>query len=576
MAKQQPSKTGVAGESGRMVEDNANVSRAIDPLSLYLVVFTSGAALMGLEMAGARLVEPHFGSTIYVWGSIIGVFMLALSVGYWGGGRIADRSPKVETLGIILLVAALLDLAIPGYAPGFCAWLNDFESIDVRYRTLLASLVLFAPPSICMGMVSPFGIRLAASQVSALGSVAGSLYAISTLGSIVGTFLVSFVLVELIGTSAIVYGVGVVLALIAVFCFFKGSSVFRKVGTVLALIGIGGGYIGAQTPLVRTPDDESLLEVKESAYHFITIVDGRSQIAPYRLPARLMMFNNLIESGIILEENRWEDAEHRIRALTPPPAQTACGYVDLLHLGLVLSGHAPKDMLILGCGGGVGPRMFKENYPDEVASIDVVDIDPWVFKLAEKWFKYPFSSDPVIKSHVLDGRMYVEQQPADKKWDYIIMDAYSSGGRIPKHLITQEFFTSIRDRLTDDGIMVINVISAFERPRTGIDHSRLFRSVYKTIESVYGTDQPDGGSLYVFPRTRSGHGENIILIATKSGVPHYQPRDIQRRYRAIKNKYLAHTQLDDVVARQLALRPPTDDVPLLTDDFCPTDSMVHR
>ncbi|MCC8179967.1 MAG: fused MFS/spermidine synthase, partial [Planctomycetes bacterium] len=305
-----------------------------------------------------------------------------------------------------------------------------------------------------------------------------------------------------------------------------------------------------------------------AADHFLSIVDGSSQIEPDLLPSRLMMFNNLIESGIILDE--------RTKELPPPPAQTACGYVDLLHLGMVLTGQPPKDMLIIGCGGGVGPRMFKENYPDYVQSIDVVDIDPWVFSLAEKWFAYPFSGDPVIHSHVTDGRMYVEQEQADKKWDYIVMDAYSSGGRIPKHLITEEFFTTIRDHLTDDGVMVINVISAYQKPASGIDHSRLFRSVYKTLERVYDGDKPNGGNLYVFPRNRSGSGENIIMLATKAGNPKIDRTEFERRFGAMRNQFFAHTQLDAVVPRQLTTRPETDDVPLLTDDFCPTDSMVHR
>ncbi len=535
--------------------------------TLYLVAFLSGAALMGLEMSGARLVEPHFGSTIYVWGSIIGVFMLALSVGYWAGGRYADKSPRIETLGMVLMIAAILVMLIPPIAPHFCAWMNEFNDLDVRYRTLVACLILFALPSICMGMTSPFAVKLAAHQTSVLGSVAGSLYAISTLGSIVGTLLVSFVLVELIGTSAIVYLVGVVLALVSVYCFFRGGGAFRKVAAAILLIGCVGGYYGAKTPLTQVYAMNNLLETKESAYHYIQIMNDRSQIYPYQVPARLMMFNNLIESGIILDDKM---------QLPPPPAKTACGYVDLLHLGIVLTGHAPKDMLVIGCGGGVGPRMFKENYPEETRSIDVVDIDPWVFKLAEKWFAYPFSGDPVIHSHVQDGRMYVEQLAKDKKWDYIIMDAYSSGGRIPKHLITEEFFTTIRDRQTDDGVMVINVISSFEKPAEGIDHSRLFRSVYKTIEKVWGTDREGGGHLYVFPRNRSGQGENIIIIATKKDIPKLGGRDFERKYRSLKNKYLSFTDLDAVVQRQLVTPVDTADVPLLTDDFCPTDSMIHR
>ncbi len=563
------SKQNTAKQTEKTAAPEAGHPAQVGAKALYLVVFLSGAALMGLEMAGARLIEPHFGSTIYVWGSIIGVFMLALSLGYWGGGRYADRSPKIETLGCILLLAALLVMIIPPVAPSFCGWLKEnFIGLDDRYLTLISCLVLFALPSICMGMVSPFGIKLAAKQTSVLGSVAGSLYAVSTLGSIVGTILVTFVLVEIIGTTAIVYGVGLVLAAVAAYCFFQKGGSHRNIGAALALFLAAGGYLGADTPLTQVHAMDELLEIKESAYHYITIMNGRTQIYPYQEPARLMMFNNLIESGIVLDP--------ATRGLLPPPARTACGYVDLLHLGMVMTGKAPENMLVVGCGGGVGPRMFKENYPGDVKSIDVVDIDPWVFTLAEKWFDYPYSGDSVIHSHVHDGRRYVEQMAGEKKWDYIIMDAYSSGGRIPKHLITEEFFTTIRDRQTDDGVMVINVISAFEKPASGKDTSRLFRSVYKTIERVYETDKPNGGSLYVFPRNRSGQGENIIMIATKAGFPKYSGRDVGRRYRAVKNRLLAHTDLDVVLDRQLLTRPDTDDVPVLTDDFCPTDSMVHR
>lgn len=535
---------------------------------LYAIVLVSGAALMGLEMAGARLVEPHFGSTIYVWGSIIGVFMGALSLGYWGGGRLSDNFPRIEILGIILLLASGLTLVIPAIAPYFCMWMNDFTGLDVRYRTLVACLILFALPSICMGMVSPFAVKLAAHRVAGLGSVAGSLYAVSTLGSIIGTLLVSFVLVEFVGTSAIVYGVGVVLALVALYCFFQGSGAYKKTGLVVLLIGAVGGYVGARTPLTFTRPGETLLETKESAYHYITIIDGRTQIAPYQLPARLMMFNNLIESGIVLDE--------ATNNLPPPPAVTACGYVDLLTLGMVLTAKPPENMLIIGCGGGVGPRIFKERYPGKVKSIDVVDIDPWVFTLAEKWFAYPFSSDPVIKSHVDDGRLFVEQTDPGKRWDYIIMDAYSSGGRIPKHLITEEFFAKIRSRLTPDGVMIINVISTLEKPESGIDHSRLFRSVYKTIDKVFESGREGGGNLYVFPRNRSVQGENIIMVATNPGNPRYGPLEVGRRYRQVKNQLLAYTRLDPVVERQYASHPDLADVPILTDDFCPTDSMVHR
>lgn len=545
---------------------------------LQAVAFLCGAGLMALEMAGVRILEPHFGTTIYVWGSIIGIFLGALSLGYWAGGRIADRSPQLSTLGMILFVAAALVFLVPWISIPLCQWLNGTGGAgaaaieDSRLRSVVASLILYAIPSALLGTVSPFAVRLAARDVAGLGHVAGTLYAISTVGSIVGTFLASFVLVEFVGSRNVIFGVGVLLVGVAFLCLAGRSAVRPALSAGLMLVFGGFGLWQARAseaagalhfPALQSgraahggaPD--RLLETLESAYHHIAVLEsGYNYAEGERLAegqvARYMMFNNQIESGII--ETPAE----------PGPVRSACGYTRLLHLGLLFTGRAPERMLVIGCGGGVGPQEFVRDYGAALKRIDVLDIDPQVFALARKYFRYP-AEDPVIRSHVVDGRLFVER--AKETWDYLVMDAYTSGGRIPRNLITREFFEAARDRLAPGGVMLANVITAIDPACRG---SRLYRAAWKTLAAVFGED-----AVYAFPRWRRGRvGENVLFVCAP-GRPRLGSGEIQARYDALANDLLVQPGLRAPVANVQVLAPGRlEEVPILTDDFCPTDSMI--
>ena len=151
---------------------------------LEIIVFTSGGVLLSLEIIASRVLAPYFGNSIYVWGSLIGVFLAALSVGYAVGGRVADRFPSLAIFAGIVFLAGLLTVPIPLIAAPV---LDAIASADFgpQLNPLISAIALFVVPSIVMGMVSPFAVRLRARTVTTMGATAGSLYAISTVGSIV-------------------------------------------------------------------------------------------------------------------------------------------------------------------------------------------------------------------------------------------------------------------------------------------------------------------------------------------------------------------------------------------------------
>ena len=184
------------------------------------LAFFSGAGVMALEMAGMRLLEPYLGNTIYIWGALIAVFMGALAVGYYAGGKVADKFPEFSKLGFIFSIAALWVLAVP-YAGSFVGNLTIRAFDDPRMQACAASMVLFVIPCVLLGLVTPFLVRLSVNELSGVGGTAGTLYAVSTTGSIAGTFAVAFMLPDLIGTMVTIWGIGALLAILAIICFWN-------------------------------------------------------------------------------------------------------------------------------------------------------------------------------------------------------------------------------------------------------------------------------------------------------------------------------------------------------------------
>jgi spermidine synthase len=507
---------------------------------LKLIVFVSGAVLMGLEMAGSRVLAIHFGTSIYVWGSIIGVFLAALSGGYYAGGIFADRKPSFFLLNVLILVAGCWLILLPLY-DNFA--LRAIRSLNLggRMGPLLATTFLFAGPSILMGMVSPFAVRLSAHAVEKMGNVSGKLYALSTVGSIAGTLITAFWLIPFLGVHTILQSLG--LSLVALpFIILPKSRALLAMAASVALIGIAVLLV-KPGPVWRLGAGQHLLFEADSAYHHILVMDDD------RTNTRLLRFNNYAQS--IIDRK--------------PPHESNT-YTNSFQLARIFRPKL-KRVLVIGGGGAVGPRKFVTEDPNVI--VDLVEIDPVVVEVSRAYFYLPL--DNRLRVYTEDGRDFVRR--IKDRYDVVILDAFTIGGQIPFHLTTQEFMQEIRALLVPGGIFLANITCALEGPK-----SQIFRAEYKTAASVFD-------SLYVFPRPfdaergnsaplKASPQRNIILIGL-NGSEKWMPESIAAAAKKLVEEGAVHTPtfLDD--ALHLYTNPiRIDDVPLLTDDHAPVDTMV--
>lgn len=506
---------------------------------LKLLVFVCGAVLMALEMAGSRVLAIHFGSSIYVWGSIIGIFLAALSLGYYAGGVLSDWRPSFLFLNLLMLTAGLWLLALPFYDNFVCRGILSLNIGD-RAGPLLATAVLFGGPSVLLGVVSPFSVRLSARSIERMGNVSGRLYAISTLGSIFGTLMTAFWLIPAIRVSRILLVLGTCLILLPIVVMPKSRRALVA-SAVCALIAFGSFWLTPRPPLPLGPR-QSLVFESDSAYHYVSVVDDQA------LKMRMLRFNNSPQSIINLE----------------PPHESK-SYTTAFHLGRIFNPEI-KRILVIGGGGGIGPRIFTAL--DPVVVVDLVEIDPLVVEVSQKFFH--LQSGLRLRIHVEDGRKFVRE--STERYDLIILDAYTSGGQVPFHLTTQEFLKQIHGALAPRGVFLVNIFSALEGAK-----SRIFRSEYKTIQTIFQTTHlfalplnneiRNAGSFY--PANR----RNIILVA-QDGSGSWDLNSIVKRAEEIVAQGLAPSPTLIRDARSFYTFPiQTNDVPVLRDDFAPVDTM---
>lgn len=507
---------------------------------LRLIVFISGAVLMGLEMTGSRVLAIHFGSSIYVWGAIIGIFLASLSLGYYLGGMLADQKPSLYLLNLLLLIAGGWLLLVPFFANRVCLGVLALNPGD-RLGPLMATILLFGGPSVLLGMVSPFAVRLAARSVESMGNVSGRLYALSTFGSIVGTLITAFWLIPAIGARTLLQVLGLSLVVLPIISFPLRYRLRLLIGLVLIVPILF--FLNSRLAPVRA--NQTIVFETDSAYHYILIVDDKQRNARY------LQFNNYVEGAIDLN----------------PPYDTRVSYTNAFHLAQIFKPEL-KRVLIIGGGGGIGARKFVTD--DQQVVVDLVEIDPLVVDLSFKYFHLVPSQR--LHVYVEDGRGFVRR--TSEKYDLVILDAFTIGGQIPFHLTTKEFMHEIKQVLTPSGVVLTNINGTLRGSR-----SRILRSEYKTMAEVFD-------SIYVFPhlhdiernRDKSldlDRNRSVILIATnnKSSLTR---ETILRLAGDLEQAGVVRTPTFLEDARQLFTdKLLLDDVPLLTDDYAPVDTMVR-
>jgi spermidine synthase len=495
---------------------------------LEVIVFVSGGVLLALEIIASRVLAPYFGNSVYVWGSLIGVFLTALSVGYAFGGRVADRYPSPSLFAGIVFLAGLLTVPIPLLATPV---LDAVARADFgpRLNPLVGAVVLFVVPSIVMGMVSPFAVRLKARALVTVGRTAGNLYAISTMGSIVGTLTASFILINYISVHTIILVLGFALMVMAVIGWLASRRLVAAfAGAALGVVMVAGVTVAQPT------QPASLIYARDTVYHRVTVSDEGS--------VRYLKLDNY-----------WQSALDRER-----PRRTVFAYADYMHLPLVFVPQ-PRRAMLIGLGGGTVPARYVEDYPGVV--MDAVEIDPEVVAVAKRFFGVEESDRLLLTAR--DGRLHLRLNTTPQ--DIILTDAYLID-TIPFHLATREFFQLARARLAPGGVVTSNIIGALDGPS-----SRLFRAIYKTIREVFPT-------VYVFPVDFGRYGStqslrNIIVIGTDD--PPNSPEEIRRRAQALVDGRVVTVDRFLAAAADLYTAPiATGDVPILTDDFAPIDALI--
>jgi predicted membrane-bound spermidine synthase len=450
---------------------------------LQLLVFTSGMAVMAVEMTGLRLLAPYFGTSLLVTTALIGTLMAFLALGYALGGRMGDRRPRLEALCRMTTIAAAMVVLIPFIAQPVLRAASavmrplltgaDLAEPGVAIGALvggmLGTIALLAAPITIMGMVSPWAVRLAVDDVETAGKAAGRLYALSTAGSILGSFLPALLLVPLFGVRNTFVVVGVV--------FLAVSALGWLGGWRAALPPAGAALMMLLPPSLVRPMD-GLVHERESLYHFIQVVRE-----PFgKCPDAYHLYLN---EGV---------GVHSVKCLTEDRETTGIwSYMAATPLWLD-DPQAMREVLVIGLAGGTIARHMLEAFPE--AHVDGVEIDGDVVELGKAYFD---DGDPRITPIVMDGRIFL--QTTDKRYDLVMMDAYRQP-YIPFHLVTVEFFEEVRAHMSDDAVLAVNVAGV-----RGVSRD-LAAMIYRTMREVFP-------SVTLVDATRS----NDVIIATTREKP---------------------------------------------------------
>src|ERR1044071_2187166 len=435
---------------------------------LYVTAAMTGAAIMIVEILGAKMLSPYVGLSHFVWTAQIAVTLVALAAGYYAGGRLADRSQEISWLYWAILSAAIYLAVTVAICEPIAYWCLDF---NLAFGTLLASSILFFLPLALLAMTAPFLVRVITSSIAGLGGNVGRLTSISTLGSLVGTILIGYLLIPLLPNSITMYLTALCLMLVCVGYF---TMYRRKVIPALVLVVAAGVGFGFKDHLGLKGHFESVNEYFRGNSHF-----GRLQVVEaLDGTCRYYLNDNLIQ-------NTYDPARKQSEsAFTYLLAELARAYVTNITAALCI-----------GLGVGIVPRDFANHG----VHVDVVEINPAVVKVATRYFDF----EPE-KVHLTldDGRHFLNR--CRKQYDTVILDAFL-GDSSPSHLMTKEAFTSIRHVLRPGGALVIN---AFANLETGRDF--FASSLEQTLKAV-------------FPGVRlhsNGDGA-IFFVATDRATPEF-------------------------------------------------------
>jgi len=483
---------------------------------LEIIVFICGAAVMILELVGSRIMAPYLGTSIVVWTSLIGIILGFLSLGYWYGGKVADQGPSYKMFSIVIFSGAVF-IGLIVFAQSMVLNFIHNGIANIYLGTIIATLILFAIPSALLGMVSPYAVRLKMKDVASSGRTVGNLYAVSTIGSIAGTFATGFLLIPFFGSTKIIFFLSIGLILTSILAYGK-NLLKTKISVILFLflcffISSSSNKLNAKQGLIDVDTQYSRVWIYKS-------IDQKTQ-----RPILNLTTNPLgKQSGMFLDIDD----------------DLVFDYTKYYRLAKHFQPNI-KHSLMIGGAAYSYPKDYLKKYSD--AKIDVVEIDPKLTKLAKKYFN--LQNNLRLTIYHEDGRIFLNK--TKNKYDVIFMDAFTSHLSIPYQLTTREAAQKMHDALNQDGVVLVNIISAIEGVK-----GKFLRAELATYKSVFP-------QVYLIPVRNNDDGlkvQNIMLVALKSDVKPSFVSDNEEL-----NSYLQHLWTKEIDL----------DVPILTDDYAPVD-----
>lgn len=486
---------------------------------LGTIVFIVGVASLGAEIAAARMLAPWFGASTIVWANTIAITLVALSVGYAVGGKLADRRPTLSGMAVWVLVAGVLFAAVPFLAGPFLRQ-SVRAFAELSGGLFLGSLVgvgaMIAVPVLMLGIISPYAVRLQVKAATDAGSVSGRLSAIGTVGALVGTFASTLLLIPLVGNQRTFLIFALMLTLVVVPAFRGGLRIVAVVVSlaIAALIVMPVGSTKTVTDAGR------VIVEQETEYQYARVIEA--------------------ENGTrVLELNEGQ----AIHSIYRPGEYLMGGYWDAMLAATFSGSEEPTRVAHLGSAGGTVARGLTHFFPD--VRVDAVELDERITDIGREYFD--MTSDRII-THTDDARPWL--QSSEGNFDNIMLDAYRQP-YIPHYLVTREFFEAARTKLAPGGAVTVNVGHV-----PGNDD--LEKVLTATMRAAFGQDR-----VYRDPVDAT----NTVLIATTADV---DPRD-RLRERATTMP----AEMRSVAASSIdRIQPGLDGGTVYTDDRAPVEWLI--
>jgi len=493
---------------------------------LLTVVFCTGACVLILEILSTRIFAPYFGNTIFAFSSIIGVTLVALSIGYYAGGRLADARPYGSWFFAIIVLAGASVFTTKLLSVTLLAWYANHFSLV--WGPLVFAIALFTVPCVHLGMLSPYAIRLLQSTQSSegIGSLSGTVFFWSTLGSIAGTFFAGFLLIPLLGVQSILLSLGTFLLCLGGIGLIVNSRSQRVL--VFLLLCFALSALVAFLSMHDRP--ANIVYAEEGLYESIVVhdtnVDGRT-VRFLRQNANLSSAIDRATGDLFFEYSRY----YQLPLALHPAMQRA---------------------LVIGAGAFSIPQAIVNA---SSATVDAVDPEPHLREIARRYFGVEESDR--LRTHVADGRSFL--RGTEGRYDLIFSDAYQNFHSIPPHLLTREFFETARSALSDRGVFVVNFIGRMtdERPS-------LLWSAVRTFKAVFPQS-----SFFAVDSLETTGTQNIIFVGCGRAECADPCTSILRSR--------ATSFLRKACAQQLSVDAiDVEHYALLTDDYVPVEYLAAR